>query len=109
MPPCYCHVPQYSEGYFRGLTAEEHVRRMVRGYPRYQWEKTYDRNEPLDCRVYARAAAAIAGLDRIPANRMAKAGSVSPSVAARHVSDTAQDLYATNSRVRKERKVFTLW
>ncbi len=108
-PPCYCHFPQYSEGYFRGLTAEEHVRRMVRGYPRYQWEKTYDRNEPLDCRVYARAAAAIAGLDRIPANRMARAGSVSPSVAARHVSDTAQDLYATNSRVRKERKASTFW
>ncbi len=60
----YCHFPEYPEQYFRGLTAEEIVPRLVRGYRRYQWEKVYERNEPLDCRVYARAAAALVGVDR---------------------------------------------
>ena len=41
------------------------VIRTVRGYQTYQWEKTRDRNEALDCRVYARAAASIMGLDRL--------------------------------------------
>ena len=65
-PPCYCHFPEYDETYFKGLTAEERVKKIVRGYPRYVWQKKEtDRNEPLDCRVYARAAAAIVGLDRL--------------------------------------------
>ena len=34
------------------------------GYTVYRWEKIYERNEPLDCRCYARAAAAIKGIDR---------------------------------------------
>jgi phage terminase large subunit GpA-like protein len=38
---------------------------MVKGFPRGSWEKEPGRrNEALDCRVYARAAAAIYGLDR---------------------------------------------
>ena len=64
-PPCYCHFPEYAETYFMGLTAEEQVKKIVRGYPRYEWVKSYERNEPLDCRVYARAAASIVGLDRL--------------------------------------------
>jgi phage terminase large subunit GpA-like protein len=40
-------------------------RRSVKGFPRASWEKEASRrNEALDCRVYARAAAAIYGLDR---------------------------------------------
>ena len=39
--------------------------RIVKGFPRGSWEKEPGRrNEALDCRVYARAAAAIYGLDR---------------------------------------------
>ena len=39
--------------------------RIVRGFPRGSWEKEPGRrNEALDCRVYARTAAAIYGLDR---------------------------------------------
>ena len=38
---------------------------IVKGFPRGSWEKEPGRrNEALDCRVYARAAAAIFGLDR---------------------------------------------
>lgn len=64
LPFGYCHFPEYGEEYFRGITAEEIVPRLVKGFRRYQWEKVYDRNEPLDCRAYARSMAALAGVDR---------------------------------------------
>ena len=35
-----------------------------RGFARLEWQKLRERNEALDCRVYARAAAWIAGADR---------------------------------------------
>jgi phage terminase large subunit GpA-like protein len=35
----------------------------VKGYRRSEWQKTRERNEALDCRVYARAAA-VYGMDR---------------------------------------------
>ncbi len=64
-PPGACHFPQYGEEYFKQLTAERLVTRIVKGFPRASWEKEPGRrNESLDCRVYARAAAAIYGLDR---------------------------------------------
>lgn len=63
-PSGYCHIPQYGEEYFKQLTAEQLVTRVVRGYKKYEWVKTRDRNEALDTRVYARAAAAAVGLDR---------------------------------------------
>ena len=63
-PHGWCHFPEYGEEYFKGITAEEIVPRKVKGYTRYQWEKVYDRNEPLDCRVIARACASLVGIDR---------------------------------------------
>lgn len=61
-----CHFPQYAEEYFKQLTAERQVVRITNGYPKPVWEKDPTRrNEALDCRVYARAAAAIYGLDRM--------------------------------------------
>ena len=63
-PPGYCHFPKYGEEYFKQLTAEQLVTRIVKGYRRTEWQKTRDRNEALDCRVYARAAAAVHGIDR---------------------------------------------
>jgi phage terminase large subunit GpA-like protein len=38
---------------------------------RLEWQKLRERNEALDCRVYARAAAWIAGADRWPEARWA--------------------------------------
>lgn len=64
IPHGWCHFPEYGEEYFKGITAEEIVPRKVKGFTRYQWEKVYDRNEPLDCRVIARACAALVGIDR---------------------------------------------
>jgi phage terminase large subunit GpA-like protein len=63
-PPGYCHFPEYGEEYFKQLTSEQLVVRIVKGNRRYVWEKTRDRNEALDCRVLARAAAAVYGIDR---------------------------------------------
>lgn len=63
-PHGYCHFPEYPEEYFKQLTAEEIVPRLVKGFRRYQWEKVRDRNEALDCRVYARACTGLLGLDR---------------------------------------------
>lgn len=64
-PRGFCHWPDgYGQEYFQGLTAEEQRRRLVRGFPRYEWAKVRDRNEPLDVRVYNRAAAIMLGLDR---------------------------------------------
>jgi phage terminase large subunit GpA-like protein len=63
-PPGYCHFPRYSEEYFKQLTAEQLVTRVVKGYRRPEWQKTRDRNDALDARTYARAAAAVYGMDR---------------------------------------------
>lgn len=60
----YCHHPEYPEEYFKQLTAEEIVPRLVKGFRRYQWEKVRERNEALDCRVYARACTGLLGIDR---------------------------------------------
>lgn len=65
VPYGYCFFPEYDPHYFKGLTAEQLEMKMnKRGFRVYQWVKKYQRNEPLDCRVYARAAAAVVGLDR---------------------------------------------
>ncbi len=63
-PPGYCHFPKYGEEYFKQITAEQLVTKVVKGYRRTEWQKTRDRNEALDARTYARAAAAVYGMDR---------------------------------------------
>jgi phage terminase large subunit GpA-like protein len=65
IPDGYCHFPQYQPEYFRGITAEQLQFKLVRGFKKWEWVKKYERNEPLDCRVYARAAAAVIGMDRM--------------------------------------------
>ncbi|MGE0108619.1 MAG: phage terminase large subunit family protein [Bdellovibrionales bacterium] len=64
-PAGYCHFPKYGEEYFKQLTAERLVTtKNKRGFPHREWRKERERNEALDCRVYARAAAASVGIDR---------------------------------------------
>jgi len=47
------------------LCAEQLVtRRDRKGFAYREWQKMRERNEALDCYVYARAAATAAGLDR---------------------------------------------
>ena len=65
LPDGWCDFPEYSEEYFRMLCAEQLVtKKNRRGYNTHEWEKIRERNEALDCRNYARAAASIKGMDR---------------------------------------------
>lgn len=67
-PAGYVHFPRGIEGeWFRQLVAEQlvTVKAKRRGAaPRLEWHKIRERNEALDCRVYARAAAWLVGIDR---------------------------------------------
>ena len=64
-PYGYCYFPEYDMEFFKMLTAEKLVSTYNRkGFEVHEWQKTRERNEALDCRVYARAAASIVGMDR---------------------------------------------
>lgn len=71
LPPGWCHFPMYPQEWFMGLTAEELQMREVRGFPVWEWVKIRKRNEPLDCRVMARAALSSLGADRWSAEQWA--------------------------------------
>ncbi len=66
--PGTVHLPGWADiEWLRQLTAEQLVTvRNRRGFAKLEWQKIRERNEALDCRVYARAAAWIAGADRWP-------------------------------------------
>jgi len=62
-PVGFCHFPEYSKEYFDQLCAEQLVTRTHGGLRRTIWEKRRERNEALDCRIYASAAAASLRID----------------------------------------------
>jgi phage terminase large subunit GpA-like protein len=65
IPQGYCYFLPKEATFFRGLVAEELIRvENKKGFYEHVWIKKYERNEPLDTFVYARAAAAIVGMDR---------------------------------------------
>ncbi len=63
-PPGFVHFPEFGEDYFKQLCAEELQITIHKGFRKYTWVKIYERNEVLDTFVYARAAAAVVGIDR---------------------------------------------
>jgi phage terminase large subunit GpA-like protein len=65
-PAGYVHLPRGTEAeWIKQLVAEQLVTvKTKRGFQRLEWQKMRERNEAIDCRVYARAAAWIAGVDR---------------------------------------------
>ena len=64
-PEGWCRFPRLHEEYFKQLTAERRVmKRTKSGGVRREWELTRDRNEALDTRIYATAAALAEGLQR---------------------------------------------
>jgi phage terminase large subunit GpA-like protein len=66
VPHGYCHFPQYDHFHFKSLTSEEvQIVKDKKGFDKHEWVKIFKRNERLDCRVYARAAAYVFGLDRM--------------------------------------------
>ena len=66
MPPGTIHLPDWADSeWLKQLVAEQLITvRNKRGFARQEWQKLRERNEALDTRVYARAAAWILGADR---------------------------------------------
>lgn len=75
-PPGFIHLPTYDEDYFKQLTAEQIISRVVKGFRKHEWVKIYDRNEALDTLVMARACASIVGLDRMSRENPAQAEAI---------------------------------
>ena len=65
-PDGYVHLPRGVDAeWVKQLVAEQLVTvRDRRGFDKHEWRKLRERNEALDCRVYARAALWVAGADR---------------------------------------------
>lgn len=65
-PAGYMHLPgTMSAEMVKQLTAEElRTVKTKKGYQKLEWHQTRERNEVLDCRVYARAGAWLMGMDR---------------------------------------------
>ena len=66
IPAGTIHLPDWADSeWLKQLVAEQLVTiRDKRGYARQEWQKLRERNEALDARIYARAAAWILGADR---------------------------------------------
>lgn len=65
VPNGFMYLPKREPNYFKGLVGEELVRIVdKKGFVKYVWKRVFRQNEPLDTRVYARAAAAVNGMDR---------------------------------------------
>jgi len=74
-PAGYVHIPRggVTAEWLKQATAEQLMTIKTRqGYQKLEWQKTRDRNEALDCRVYARAAAWLMGIDRWDEKRWAE-------------------------------------
>jgi phage terminase large subunit GpA-like protein len=65
-PDGYIHIPLgVTAEWIKQLVAEQLVTvKTKRGFAKLEWQQMRERNEALDCRVYARAAAWLVGIDR---------------------------------------------
>jgi phage terminase large subunit GpA-like protein len=70
-PDGYIHLPKgISSEWVKQLTSEQlKAVKNKKGFTKLEWHKMRERNEALDCRVYARAAAWLMGIDRWSADR----------------------------------------
>ncbi len=82
-PVGFCHFPEHGEDFFKQLTGEHLVStKDRRGFPVHEWQKIPGReNHYLDCRVYARAAVSVLGLDRVKLPPSAAVPGAAPAVA----------------------------
>jgi phage terminase large subunit GpA-like protein len=98
-PAGYVHLPRGVDAeWVRQLVSEQLVTVQARkrgAAPRLEWRKIRDRNEALDCRIYARAAAWLIGIDRwteeVWAQRTQKRKSTPPKRAVEHRNDTGDN------------------
>lgn len=92
-PNGFCHFPEYGEDYFKQLTSEHLISvTSKKGYRVHEWHLIPGReNHFLDCRVYARAAAALGGLDRMKPRVVAQTEAApSPAPVARPIPKPAK-------------------
>ena len=68
-PLGFCHFPQYGKEFFEQLCGEQLITHTVAGRTTTRWEKRRDRNEALDCRIYAKAAAAAIRMEAWPSKK----------------------------------------
>lgn len=91
-PPGFCRFPQYDEDFFKQLAAEQLITVINKRTRRaaHVWQVLPNReNHHLDCRVYARAAVALLGLDRlVAAAARPAAGSAPPAAEPRAIRQT---------------------
>lgn len=66
-PPGWVHIPMVSDEVVKQLVAEDLITEVHKRtkFTTREWRKNRHRNEALDCRVYARAAAEQIGLSRL--------------------------------------------
>lgn len=109
-PAGFCHFPEYDEEFFQQLTAEALVQRESKAKkelkrpPKFEWVKLRDRNEALDCRVYASYAAIAVGRDRYtPEQWEAQLGEYVPPPA------PGQKAAAPTPKKEKKRRESSFW
>lgn len=111
----YCHFPKrddYGSAYFTGLLSEHLVYKKEKKQP-WVWEKIpgHERNEALDCRVYAMAAfkALPANLDEIDRRLKAASGESSPVGVATPVMTTSVKKSAPKKKNAGKKNFYDNW
>lgn len=105
-PDGYCHFPERDTDYFKSLVSEKLVRITdKKGQIKYYWQKQQARNEALDCRVYARAAAEIFGISYLSDEHWSKLHLSIPQTVRANAPAGAAD--ATEAKQKKKRE--SIW
>jgi phage terminase large subunit GpA-like protein len=74
-PAGFVHLPKIDAEFIQQLCAEQLITRRDRnGFPVREWQKMRERNEALDCYVYARAAASSGGTGSLRGTPLARTG-----------------------------------
>lgn len=105
-PAGWCHFPEHDPAYFKQLTAEHLVTVVNRTTNRStrRWQVITGReNHALDCRVYARAAAALLGIDRMASAARAPAAAAPSDVQPGAMPPPRAESPAATSEVRPRR------
>ena len=102
-PPGFLHLPGWVDAeWLKQLTAEQLVTvKNKRGFAKLEWQKLRERNEALDCRVYARAAAWILGADRWSDARWEELAAQFALADAKGAASAGGPQFARKSKVRR--------
>ena len=102
-PAGFVHLPGWVDAeWLKQLTAEQLVTvKNKRGFAKLEWQKLRERNEALDCRVYARAAAWILGADRWSEARWEDLASQFEVVETRTKAEVGANRLARQPQVRR--------